>query len=93
VPVTFPTKLDSVTTPTLRLGLPDNPKEVVANDAVDAVPVTLPTKLDAVTIPLIVTLPLLDTVTPVPIVVGDVAEPIPDVKFATSDALVIFFFF
>ena len=38
---------DAVTTPTVILGVPDKPKEVVANDAVDAVP----TKPTAVTIP------------------------------------------
>jgi hypothetical protein len=36
---------------TVIFGLPDNPKEVVAKDAVDAVPVSAPTKLDAVTTP------------------------------------------
>ena len=40
-------KVDAVTIPTFRLGVPDSPKEVVANDAVDAVP----TKPTAVTIP------------------------------------------
>ena len=40
--------------PTVILGVPDSPKEVVAKDAVDAVPVKLPTKLDAVTIPTVI---------------------------------------
>jgi hypothetical protein len=54
VAVTIPDALRLVAeiVPTVILGVPDKPKEVVAKEAVLAVPVIDPTKLDAVTIPL-----------------------------------------
>ena len=47
----------AVTTPTVTLGVPLNPKEVADAVAVDAVPVKFPTKLLAVTEPLAFTAP------------------------------------
>jgi hypothetical protein len=44
----MPEKVDK---PTVILGVPERPNDVVAKLAVDAVPVTFPTKLVAVTIP------------------------------------------
>jgi hypothetical protein len=69
---------------TLILGLPDNPKEVVAKDAVDAVPVRFPIKVVAVTTP--VKLPLPETVNAL---VGFVV-PIPTFLNVLIPAFVVF---